>query len=349
LRLRKAVAGIDLGHRAVKGVILKRSGKKVHLERYFYTDLATVFPGYPEERDPVRVLSAMMEMHGLKGVSTATALPDDQVFNLEISLPPMPQSDLRAAVQFEASNQTRIPEGDLVIDFWECTRPRTQQDTNLRLRAFAARIEHVKKHMDQLKGAGFSPLSIESRMLANIEALRHNGYVHAESQCAIIDLGDSETVTGFVQQGVLKYCRSEKLGSGAMNSAIRERTSIAFAEADRRKLEHRFNEAMADAEIQEALEGVYFRIFKAIKDTIEGFLDSTPGARLENILLVGGGSRAPKIDEIIHGFFGVPVLLANPLKNIELYSGERAGKDDRIAGLAPQLTTAIGLALRGVE
>jgi len=342
------VTGIDIGHRTVKGVRLSRRGKKVYLEQYFFTDLASVFSRFPEERDPERVLTAMIQIHKLTGSHTATAIPDEQVFNFELSLPQMPKSELQAAVQFEVSNQARIPENELVIDFWDEAQGPIQKGANLHLRAFAARTEQVTQHLGQLKKAGFKPLSVESVMLANVEALRHNGYILPSTQCAVIDLGDSETVTAFIRQGSLHYCRSEKTGGGAMNEALKGRLAISYAEADKKKFEYRFNEKLEDSSLQEAMEGVYFRIFKSIKDSIEGYLESTPGAKLESIILTGGGSRAPQIDEVIRGFFGIPVVIANPFKNIEIYPNSRAGRDEQIAKLAPQLTTAIGLALRGV-
>lgn len=133
-----------------------------------------------------------------------------------------------------------------------------------------------------------------------------------------------------------------------MNEALKGRLAITYAEADKTKMEYRFSQSMSDNGAQEALEGVYFRIFKSIKDSIEGYIENTPGARLEAVYLVGGGSRAPKIDEVIQGFFGIQTILANPFKNIELYPNSKAARDDQIARLAPQLTTAVGLALRGV-
>jgi type IV pilus assembly protein PilM len=343
-----SVVGIDVGHRTVKGISLTKRGKKIFLERYFFTDLASVFPRFPDERDPEQVLTAMIQIHKLAGAHTATAIPDEQVFNFELSLPQMPKGELAQAVQFEVSNLSRIPESELVVDFWDESIGPVQKGGSLRLRAFASRMEHVNQHLVQLKKAGFKPDSVESAMLANIEALRHNGYIQPTTQCAIVDLGDSETVTAFVRQGALHYCRSEKTGGGSMNEALKGRLAITYADADKTKMEYRFSESMADSGAQEALEGVYFRIFKSIKDSIEGYIENTPGARLEAIYLVGGGSRAPKIDEVIQGFFGIPAILANPFKNIELYPNSKAARDDQIAKLAPQLTTAVGLALRGV-
>lgn len=343
------VAGIDIGHRTVKGVELTKRGKKIYLERYFFTDLASVFPRFPEERDPEQVLTAMIQIHKLGGVHTATSIPDEQVFNFELSLPQMPKAELAQAVQFEVSNLCRIPESEIVVDFWDESVAPVQKGANLKLRAFAARSEQVVQHLDQLRKAGFKPDSVESTMLANVEALRHNGYIAPTTQCAIVDLGDSETVTAFVRQGQLHYCRSEKTGGGSMNEALKGRLAIPYADAEKKKFEYRFSEPMPEAAAQEALEGVYFRIFKSIKDSIEGYIENTPCARLEAIYLVGGGSRAPKIDEVIQGFFGIPAILANPFKNIEIYPNSKAARDDQIARLAPQLTTAVGLALRGVQ
>ncbi len=349
LSLFKPLIGIDLGHRTIKGVILKKKGRKVVLDRYFFADLAEVLPGFPKSRDPSKVLLAMQEILKLAGVRASTAIPDDQVFNFEISLPQMPKSEVGQAIQFEAANQARISETELAVDFWEEAGKGGEKGGMVRYRAFAARTEQLAEAADRIRGAGFKPESIESVMLANIESLRHAGYIGDKSQCAVIDLGDSETVTAFVRDGVLHYCRSEKTGSGALNESLCNRMGISFDESDRKKLEYRFNEEGGDPVAREALESAYLRIFKAIKDSIEGYLENSPGARLESILLVGGGSSAAGIADVIGGFFGIPALVANPFKNIEIYGGRVPPTDGRVARLASQLTTAIGLALRGVE
>lgn len=345
--MRRQLLGIDLGHRNVKGVKLAKRGNRILLEHYYFTDLAGVFPNFPRERDSDQVLRALAEIHQLQGAKTATALSDDQLLHFELSLPALPRSEMRVAVEYEVANLARIPESDLVVDYWESNpgAARTEGAT-LKIKAFAARRTVVEEHLDQLKGAGFHPHSIESRMLANIEALRFNGYISEAAQCAIVDIGDSHTTIGFVRDGILHSCRMEKVGAGTVNDTLQSRYGIDFMRAETLKTGFKVGEASAGRPEDEALEEVFLRILKSIKDSLEGYLENTVAARLETILLIGGGSRVQGVDEAIGSLFSIPVIRANPFKNIQIYADEKSAQDDQIGLLAPQMTTAVGLALR---
>jgi len=346
---RSRLLGLDVGHRNVKAVQLVRRGNRVILDHYYFTDLARVFPNFPRERDTAQVIKALAEIHKLSGTKTATALSDDQVLNFDLNLPALPLSEMRVAVEYEVGNLARIPESELNVDYWEEGKGGRVEGTNIKLKAFAARRSIIEKHLEYLTAAGFKPLSIESAMLANVEALRFNDYIQPLSQYVVVDIGDSQTTIGFVKRGVLVSCRIEKLGSGVINEQLAARYGTDFVRAETLKAGYRVGGGSTSNSEQEVLEEVYLRIFKAIKDSIDGQMENTVGTRFDSILLVGGGTRIQGVDEALSGIFGIPVLQANPFKNIQIYADGKSAADDQIGTLAPQMATAVGLALRSIK
>jgi type IV pilus assembly protein PilM len=340
--------GLDVGHRNVKGVQLSRQGSRVILDRYYFTDLAGVFPNFPRERDTAQVIKALAEIHKLAGTKTSTALSDDQVLNFDLNLPALPASEMRLAVEYEVGNIARIPESELSVDYWEESKGSRVEGTNLKIKAFAARRSIIDEHLEHLSDAGFRPLSIESRMLANIEALRFNEYIQALSQHVVVDIGDSQTSIGFVRNGILVSCRIEKMGSGAINEQLAARYGTDFLRAETLKAGYRVGGGATSNSESEVLEEVYLRIFKSIKDSIDGHVENTVGTRIDSILLVGGGTRIQGVDEALSGIFGIPAIPANPFKKIQIYADEKSAADEQIGALAPQMATAVGLALRSI-
>jgi type IV pilus assembly protein PilM len=345
----KRLLGLDVGHRNVKGVQLSRRGNRIILQHYYYTDLASVFPNFPRERDTAQVIKALAEIHKLAGTKTATALSDEQVLNFDLNLPALPLSEMRVAVEYEVGNLARIPESDLTIDYWEESKGSRVEGTNIKIKAFAARRSIIEEHLEHLTAAGFKPLSIESRMLANVEALRFNGYIQPLSQYVLVDIGDSQTCIGFIKNGVMVSCRIEKVGSGAINEQLAARYGTEFMRAETLKAGYRVGAGSSSNSEQEVLEEVYLRIFKAIKDSIDGQVETTVGTRFDSILLVGGGARIQGVEDALSGIFGIPAVIANPFKNIQIYADGKSATDDQIGALAPQMATAVGLALRSIK
>jgi type IV pilus assembly protein PilM len=347
-RTRSSLLGLDVGHRNVKGVQLSRHGNRVILDRYYFQDLAGIFPKFPKERDSAQVIKALAEIHKLAGTKTSTALSDEQVLNYDLSLPALPVSEMRVAVEYEVGNLSPIPESELTVDYWEESKGGRIEGTNLKVKAFAARRSIVDEHLDHLTAAGFKPLSIESRMLANIEALRFNEYIQPLSQYVVVDIGDSQTSIGFVRNGTLVSCRIEKVGSGAINEQLSARYGTDFMRAETLKASYRVGGGSTSNAENEVLEEVYLRIFKSIKDSIDGHVENTVGTRIDSILLVGGGSRIQGVDEALSGLFEIPAIQANPFKKIQIYADEKSAADDQIGALAPHMATAVGLALRSI-
>ncbi|NDD91392.1 hypothetical protein EBZ37_04840, partial [bacterium] len=154
---------------------------------------------------------------------------------------------------------------------------------------------------------------------------------------------------GFIRNGSLQACRAEETGMGTVNTTFRSRFGTDFATAEERKLQYNINKESSGGPENETLEEIYLRVLRTMKDSIEAHLENTLDARPESILLVGGGSRSPGIDIAISNLFRIPAVKANPFKNIQIYSGDKSGGDDEIGSLAPLMTTAVGLALRGIK
>jgi hypothetical protein len=68
---------------------------------------------------------------------------------------------------------------------------------------YVAKKQLVAEQLALLKSAKLNPISMESDMLAAIEALHFNGYIEEKKSTVIIDLGDSQTTIALVVGGAL--------------------------------------------------------------------------------------------------------------------------------------------------
>ncbi|MBU6376792.1 MAG: pilus assembly protein PilM, partial [Bdellovibrionales bacterium] len=292
LKSRSALLGLDVGHRNIKGIRLTGRSGRVALESFFCQDLSQIFQNFPSGRDLNQVLKALSEIHQLSGVVTSSAIPDSQMIRFDLSLPPLPKSETRAAVEHEVGKLAKIPEDELVIDYWAPRGKKQPAESSLQIKAFAAKRAAIQQHIDTLQVAGLKLKSIESRMLANIEALRFNDYIHSDSQCIVVDIGDLSTTIAFVRNGTLESCRSEETGMGTVNAVLQSRHGTDFLSAERAKIAYNLNSDNASQPDTDSIEEVYLRILRAIKESIDATMENTLDSKPERILLVGGGSRS---------------------------------------------------------
>lgn len=343
---RNKVAGMDLGTRTLKAIQLKKKRGRVHLDRYFFLDRLL---GTDPARDVSETLKALVEINDLKGVPVSSALPDSSVYAFGLTLPAMPEDDLRLAVVNEVSTQLRRPEEELVIDFYVEGSDDGPDGKQLRIRAFCSEKGLVQTHMRTLSKAGVRPYSIESEMQAAVAALRFNEYLNEQTQACVISIGDSSTVICFIVDGEIAATHVEGVGLGEINRLLRERLGLSFEEAERRKLAYRFSDdPSTTTPEQEIVEEVVFRIARSVKESLESFQEAHLGLKLEEAFLIGGGSRFPKLDAVLKMFFGIPTTIPNPFKNIEIYTQPEIQNQIPIGEIAAHMTTAVGLALREI-
>lgn len=343
-----SAAGVDLGSRTLKGIQLKKKNGRVRVDRYFYVDLQK--QGEQPTIDLQSTLRASVEINKMKNIRVAAALKDDAVYIFDLELPEMPEKDLKAAVEFEVSAQMEKTEEELVIDYYVFGEQGEGEEKRLKIRAFCGEKAQIGALMKTLSSAGMRPYSIESEMLAAIEALRFNEYITDSSCCCVISLGNTSTNVSFVIDGQLVKSRVEKVSFGQINEMLQARLGLDFAQSEAAKLNYHFNDSPdSTTPEQEVIEEVVFQISKLIKNELESFHESHPGIHIEKVYLIGGGSRFSNIDTVFQSFFGIQTEVANPFKNIDIYSGKENSSDIPIGEISAHMTTAVGLALRSVS
>lgn len=350
------IAGIDVGSRVIKGVKLKKKGGRVIMDRYFTLDLSKDNSAYPIEKNLLTSLSGMIEIHKLKNIRVATSLSDDHVIAFEVKLPPIPENEVGAAIEHELQENYQLNLEEIYYDtviVEQAASPQAGefQDQYMIVMVYVAKRELVKNHIALLKGAKLNPISMESDMLAAIEALKFNEYIQGRQTQVIIDLGDSQTTVALVVDGNLRFSKTVKIGSGVINQELTRELRLSYDESEKMKLSYDFSSQTSSAtgRDQAIIDDVYYKIFKEIKETIDQYYAHFQGHfKIDQILLIGGGSQRAQIDRVIEGFFKVPTIIPNPLKNIEIYSDAMSSRTDEIGSLSPYFTTAVGLALRGV-
>jgi len=101
--------------------------------------------------------------------------------------------------------------------------------------------------------------------------------------------------------------------------------------------------AYSDEVIFDAIGPVLADLVAEVRRSIEYFA-SRYQSQPDKIVLCGGTAKLPHLDEFFTAELGIPTIVANPLKNIEVFS--RGASEDYLAEVAAVFPVGIGLAMR---
>ena len=344
---KKKILGLDIGTRAVKGVVLGQKDGQVTLDNYFYFDLKQPQGGPVSPEAVGRVVADLVEGAGLRKTRVASCIEDREIQVVSLTMPILSEEELRVAVTNELEAQLGIDSKELAIDF-VVVPPRNERSPDLEVHAFYAKLATIRTHTDLLEAAQLEPVSVECAMLAALETARFNEDIGAEETVLLVDSGETHTSVGLVSCGELLQLSTIRVGAGEINNQLMQQLGCTFENAELRKLSYRMegDEAQEGTEARTIEQG-YYEIIAGIHDTATYLRASRKAQKIEKVVVAGGGLLKEGAVALIEQSLGMPVTLANPLRKIEIFGGKE-GDRDQLPRIGPMLHVAVGLALKGV-
>lgn len=333
-------SGLDIGTRTVKGVVLKKRGDKMVLTNCFLLDLAKGRGFLPTGEDALTIAGAAVEANNWRNSWVGSLFEDKELITFELTIPKIPEEEIRAAVENELEQKLTFPIEDAVIDF----SVSAVNEQSLLVRIFCVKKSFVEKKISLLKSYKLLPDLLLPEAMANLEMLKFNGYLDAPGFYINIDCGESHTTTSLIHNGDLVLSNALWTGSGLVNQKLVDACKVSYEEADSLKVNHNFDEQKS-TDVAQCIDDGFSEILIGVHKSIDYYKIRTKGSTIQNILLTGGGSSKTGLDSIIAENFKIPTIVANPLKNIEIFSAKVSPV--YIDEISSHLGAAIGLALRG--
>lgn len=210
----------------------------------------------------------------------------------------------------------------------------------------AARKEHLATFLDLVEDCGLRPVVVDDDALAIYNAYEHNYEIDPTRVTALVNVGYDVTNITYLVDGVYHSTRDVSSGTRDIYTAVQkefrlnpELTSKAVKGEMGESVDQDMLKATIIAATEELISGIElaFSYFKA-----QAKVDN-----VEWIVLSGGGALVPYVPEFLQSKVGVPLEIANPLRNIdydpELFQYLQPEK------IAPLLTVPVGLAMRKVR
>lgn len=370
--------GLDIGSEAVKMVQFRRSRAGLTLIEAALRSLPPGPAGGERNHDKeiLEALSQMIDKGGFKGREVVSTVSRSEVDIRPLLITAASAEDVEKAVRWEAEAFLPYPISEAVIDYIPIDDPQGKDDKGARVLLVAVHRELIIKHLDLLKKAGLKCSVVDAAPVALARVLRAQQPEESfKAPFIVLEMGASSSMATVMADGVPAMSWGMQFGGREITKAIMRQLNLSFSKAESIKVRYGIItdevkalppapgedapdiEAGAGAESArpEALDisGVLMDIVLPAMERLESELKKLltycaaeiRGARVEKLILFGGGSQMKNLDRYLAMITDMEVVIGDSLGFIE---GEKAGKApvSREGERSAVYGVAAGLALR---
>lgn len=281
-----------------------------------------------------------------KGREIILALPEEKAFLGVVTLPKMPASNVREALELQLEEHVPLSASDAIFDYELIPSPEIKDHMDVTLVAFPKNL--VEDYRDVIRSAGLKPYVFEMETQALVRAILPKGI---EETVMVVDFGRTRTSFAIVSGGMIRFTSTVGVAGESLDKALAKAFNMDVFAAEGLKRERGF---VRTKENQETFD-VLLPIISAIRDEILRHLAfwknhashvHRPQADVSKLYLCGGESNLKGLAEYLSYDTKLPVLQSNPWVNISSF-------EDYIpkitASESLSYATALGLALRSTD
>lgn len=342
------LCGVDISASSVKIVELSedKDKKSYALERYAIEPLPkdAVSDGNINNLDAVSEgVKRAWKRLGTRVRNVSVALPAAAVITKKILLPAgMREEDMEYQVESEANQYIPFALEEVNLDFQVIgNAPNSIEEVEVLLAA--SRKVNVEDRVAAIEMAGLKTVVVDVEPYAAESAFEQissqlpNG---AQDQCvALIDIGERVMNLNVLRNGASVFMRDQEIGGGVLTQQIQTRFGLSQEEAEAGKK----NGGLPDNYESDVLTPFLENLATEIARALQFFYTSTQYNEVSYIVLAGGSSALPGLDDVVATRTQVNTLVANPFAQMTLSSRI---KTRQLQVDAPALMIACGLALR---
>lgn len=335
----KPIAGLDISTTGIK--IMAIDPKKMAVLGYGSIDLD---PAHVQESmtggsdflaDALRKLLKENLKGHLPSDQVVMSVPTSRTFSRMMVLPAEAQKNLAEAVQLEAEQYIPVAVSELYVDYQVLER--TPKDINVLVSAVPKKI--VDNLTSVCAKAGLVVSMIEPGINAAARLIKATEEGHLPS--VIVDIGAATSDIGLLDNGTVRLTGGVAVGGHTFTLRISESLKISLEEAHQLKVHSGLGPGPSQSKLKIALEGSLGQIVSEMRKIIRYYNERIGvKTKIEQIIIVGGGSNVPGIGEAITDSMLMPARVASPWDALKFGRLEPPSRQSK-----PRYIIAAGLAI----
>lgn len=341
------IVGLDFGSRALRAVEVEGALKdRPTLRRYFEVPIPAGVVRSGEVIDSAAATAAIRRLWSGGKFSTKNVVlgvGNQRVLARDIELPRMTPAQLRDSLQYHVQDKLPMPINEAVLDFFPISEGMGDAGPVMNGLLVAASKEAVLANVNAVLNAGLKPVEVDLLPFAVTRTLLRG--VSGSGVIALIDVGAETTTVVVTDNGVPQFVRMIPAGGSDVTRAIMSRLSLGEEAADGTKVRLglvAFAAGTADQQMAiESITSVTGELLESIRNTISYYDNTHVGARVDRIVLTGGGARLEGFASALRELTRTDIV---PVDAVATLNVSRALRTMRAAE-RESLTVALGLAL----
>jgi type IV pilus assembly protein PilM len=339
--------GMDISSSAVKMVELAEAGKGGYrVERYAIEPLAkdSVIDGNIANLETVaETVRRAWKKLATRTKNVAIALPTAAVITKKIIVPAgLREEELEYQVEGEANQYIPFALDEVNLDFQVVGQaPSSPEEVEVLIAA--SRKEKVEDRVAVAEAAGLKALvmDVESyAMQTAFELVRQQLPNEGTDQnVAVVDIGAAIMNITVLRNDQATYTREQAFGGNQLTQDIARHYGLSQEEAENAKRSGGLPDSFEAEVLRPFMENAALEIQRAM----QFFFTSTQYNSVEHVLLTGGTSTLPGLEDIVSTRVRLNTMVANPFANMSISPRIQL---KRLISDAPALMIACGLAMR---
>ena len=335
----KPVIGLDISSTGIK--IMAIDPKKWAVNGYGQLDLDPIKVRESLEDDENTFLTDSIKtllkdniIGTVQGDRVAIAVPTSRSYTRTFVLPASAEKSLNEAVLLEAEQYIPIPVSTLYIDYQIIERDRK---TIVVLMSAVSRlvIDNITR---SVTNAGLMPVLIEpsinsvGRVLTSTE--------DGSLPTVIVDIGPASTDIAILDRGAIRVTGGIPVGGNNFTLDIAKRLNVSLENAHQLKVLNGLSAGPRQQKLKDSLSPSLERIIAETQKVIRYYTERINTERkLEQLLIVGGGSNIPGIGEYFTENLLIAARVASPWQKLDFAKVQEPPKQFR-----PRYITVAGAA-----
>jgi len=265
---------------------------------------------------------------------TILSVPTSRTFSRTFTVPAKAESTLADAVEIEVDQYIPIPITSLYVDYSIIERTKDQ----LTVIMSAVPKTLVDSCLSAVRAAGLQPIMVEPGInsVARVIEAAEEGHLPT----LIVDIGPASTDIAVLDGGAIRISGGLGIGGNTFTLDIAKKLGVALENAHQLKVLNGLSAGPRRAKITAALQPSLQRIATEVRKVIRYYNERISDDRkLEQMIIVGGGSNVPGIGDYFTNELVMPARVASPWQKLDFGKLPQPNKQFR-----PRYITVAGLA-----
>lgn len=334
----KPIIGLDISQTGIK--VMAVDPKKWLVVGYGSSDLdpikvqKSLEGNDPYLADSIHSLLSEKLVGTLPSEHAVLSVPTSRTFSRTFTIPVKAEGTLSDAVEIEVDQYIPIPISQLYVDYEIIDR--TKEQLTVIMAAVPKLL--VDSCITAATSAGLQPVMIEPGINAVARVLEAAEEGHLTT--LIVDIGPASTDIAVLAGGAIRVSGGLSIGGNTFTLDIAKKLDVPLENAHQLKVLNGLSAGPRQAKLTGALQPSLQRILAEIRKVIRYYNERLSDDRkLEQVLVVGGGSNVPGIGDYFTNELVMPARVASPWQKLDFGKLPQPAKQFR-----PRYITAAGLA-----